>query len=251
MSTTRRSSRGWMDEDDEMVPIRGDRVTATMRVRRISTSELARRVGESQQTIDLIVRGRSKKCRRSRLRAIAKTLRVSMKWLASEIDALPFANYQESRIDDSGQLVTYSKGEYDAPSLQQLVEHEFGRVLFNCLASREPPSDAHTKGHLTDPAHFWMWWAVRRLISPASWAAKLLSVDEGEKLRWSREEYELAVEALTKAFTIILRPWFKGEASLDGWQLPLTVTKFSLQQLPGGEDTVRKLTRDQLWPQEP
>ena len=56
---------------DPLVPVEGDRVNAAVRASGMSVSEFARAIGEKQQTIDLLVRGITKRCRKSRLVKIA------------------------------------------------------------------------------------------------------------------------------------------------------------------------------------
>ena len=79
--------------DDPMVPVIGERVEALRIKLGFSEAELARRVDGpkgKRQTINWIVIGKTKKCRRSRLEGIARALKMPgyLEWFSDPTTAL-------------------------------------------------------------------------------------------------------------------------------------------------------------------
>src|SRR5690348_1514574 len=72
-----------------LVSIVGARVRAAIEWKGLSVNGAARRIGVSQQTLDSIVRGKTKRCYESLRERLAKLLALPAAWLGGETDLLP------------------------------------------------------------------------------------------------------------------------------------------------------------------
>lgn len=72
-----------------MVAIDGTRVRAAIEWKGLSVNGAASRLNVSQQTLDSIVRGKTKRCYQSLRESLAKLLDLPGDWLGSETDLLP------------------------------------------------------------------------------------------------------------------------------------------------------------------
>lgn len=181
--------------DEKMVPVIGERVRAAAEQRGISTSELARRIGDPQATVDLIARGITKKCRRSRLKKIARVLNVHIKWLSGDTDTLPWASRPAPGV----------------PTLLQLAESEIATRCAHAWrrdimrVKREIDAEEFT-AMILRWVPFW-----RSLVDPQAWQHHLLTW-YAQPSAMRQTELTQAAEALATAFRLILEPWFKGKA---------------------------------------
>lgn len=74
---------------DPLVAIDGARVRAAVEWKGLSVNGAAGRLNVSQQTLDSIVRGKTKRCYESLRRNLAKLLDLPAAWLGGETDLLP------------------------------------------------------------------------------------------------------------------------------------------------------------------
>ncbi len=196
----------------ERVPVVADRLNAAIRLRGLSVNGLAKAAGIQQATVDLVVRGVSRKTQEDRLARIADVLQVPFEWLTGEWRLLPHAFYPKDVVD--------GQKEPTLPSLEQLVEHDFNSRCAGAVARDWPKDD-----------QAWLLEAVlQTLIAPGSWRHLLVrsrpnptprvrrrpSAEEVSRLNQEAAERERqAMMCLSKAFQIILGPWLKGDAALD------------------------------------
>lgn len=210
MTATRRVPRGkWTDPAYDMVRIIGRRVEAILEHRGMSVSELAERIGDNQQTIDLIKRGVTKKCRRFRLENIARELDVPPEWLMGELKMLPDTTWHPIK-DADGNWVLNAEGrgifeeDYDVPPLRQIAQSAFAQLCRTALVNHRPAAERDTLQSVLSSI----------LVDPLIWRGKLLNYPAGGRLTAEDQDDE-AVVALSQAFSIILQPWFRGEVSLN------------------------------------
>jgi len=104
-------------KSDPLSPFRPDRINAVREIKGLSVLALAQEADIPQPTLDCIVRGKTKRCRRSTLRSLARSLGVSVRWLSGEAVRLPLASFDRSDNPD-------------APALAQVAENRF---LRRCL----------------------------------------------------------------------------------------------------------------------
>lgn len=220
-----RSRRGWNDDGDEFVPIRTSRLAAAVRYRGITVSELADRAGgEKQQTVDLIVRGVTKNCRRARLERLAKVLRVPARWLSGEIQHLPGAWYHadieatREAIRAGGRAVYVE--DPDEPSFLQLVESDFTPMVRKALEREwsERTDDLVAEHELAQWTYNPIQQFLLSLIDPQRWREILFEPPPIESASGGREQSvqdDEAAAALAKAFRHVLDPWLTGRARLN------------------------------------
>src|SRR3989442_133661 len=76
-------------EEDPLVAIDGARVRAAIEWKGLSVNAAAGRIDVSQQTLDSIVRGKTKRCYKSLRESLAGLLPLPAAWLGGETDLLP------------------------------------------------------------------------------------------------------------------------------------------------------------------
>ena len=76
-------------EEDPLVAIDGARVRAAIEWKGFSVNAAAGRIDVSQQTLDSIVRGKTKRCYKGLRESLAKLLDLPAAWLGGETDLLP------------------------------------------------------------------------------------------------------------------------------------------------------------------
>src|SRR6266852_3633553 len=76
-------------EEDPLVAIDGARVRAAIEWKGLSVNGAAGRIDVSQQTLDSIVRGKTKRCYKGLRESLAKLLDLPAAWLGGETDLLP------------------------------------------------------------------------------------------------------------------------------------------------------------------
>jgi hypothetical protein len=74
---------------DDLVPISGEHVAAALESKNLSVNRAATTVGVRQQTLDTIVRGRTKRCYQSLREKLGKLVDVPAAWLGAEVQLLP------------------------------------------------------------------------------------------------------------------------------------------------------------------
>jgi hypothetical protein len=88
---------------DDLVPISGDHVAAALEWKKLSVNGAAKTLGVRQQTLDTIVRGRTRRCYQSLREELGRLVDVPAAWLGAEVQLLPsleswWADRQADRI---------------------------------------------------------------------------------------------------------------------------------------------------------
>jgi transcriptional regulator with XRE-family HTH domain len=188
--TRRANSRGrgkW--QDDPLVPMSGERMHAALQHSGLGLADLARKLGQTRQTLDYIVRGATKRCRRSRRAAIARALAVPDEWLGGSGEG--GMDWLLARLGGKRQ--------------SHLAINRLGRRCEGAL-QRDGSPVPNAIGLLL------------KLALPGHWRSVLLHElpEELIECRDLRElERDIAQTALANAFEAILQPWLTGEATLD------------------------------------
>lgn len=171
-------------------------------------NELARRVGDSPETINLIVRGDTKRCRSRRLKRIARAIGCTdLDYLMGKTNHLQNARYHVKR-DVGGRAQRAPDGalileeDLEDPTETQLAQAEFlGPCRESITVDFQPQSESDNEWRVV---HL----LLARLIDPKGWRRQL--TDRGQPM--SEEEQTEATEALARAFGIVLRPWLTAPA---------------------------------------
>ena len=224
--------------DDEPVPIIGRRLKALIDASEKWTiptlsEEMRKRGmnGASRPTIDYICRERNQTCRAPLRKELAKEFDVPEKWLSGEMKRLPFAKPRKvmSKAGAKLEIIDYP-ADLEHPPAYQIAQHRFmaaaykratrnvkrlERQIFganaeNLFESEAAYNEAWDSLHREED-HTQLTLATLEIAtSPVLWQALL----DGHR-DTDAAEYAEASIALTKAFTVILGPWMRGEADLD------------------------------------
>lgn len=206
---------------DPLVPVKGDRVEATIRLSGLSVRRFAQSIGEKQQTIDLIVQGITKRCRRSRMAKIARRAGglVTVRWLSGGdfSDQTALALGRPPAIPASGGLPT--PGE---PPIQPLgVVPPNGYV--NLIPKQEPRADlearrlvrlarrAAERDGLPPVLHY----QLEPLLSLDSFRGAVGRTKDGMRIETSEEERARFAAHLAAAIRLVLAPWFRGRQQME------------------------------------
>jgi transcriptional regulator with XRE-family HTH domain len=188
---TKRAVRDLEHRDDPLCPIRGDRVRAALNRSGWSVSELARKVGAKQPGIDLIVRGKTKRCRRSLLRRIAKVLGASVSVLDGSPDGTPWP----SVFDDLHATPIAFRVFFRA------VQRSAWRDKMSVYSNGFPPG----LEELVDPAY----WRRQLLSARPKELQKILALED-----LSLVEQDRLGAMMADVMLLALKPWFEGRATL-------------------------------------
>ena len=178
-----------------LVPIRGDRIRAALKRSGLSVSALARRVRAKQQTVDLIVRGKTSRCEQDLRATLARALGTSVAVLGGEEDPkLAFLAF----VGDA----------------EDLAETPIALRLFYLACSHAARRDKLVVDAGFVPPQ------IRSLVSPAYWRAQLLETIEAQLLAdpdlgLSTAERDRLYSLLADAMGLLLKPWFDGRAGLS------------------------------------
>ncbi len=213
MPTTRRRHRKkW---GDALVEVRGHRVRAAIEVGlRTTVNAAASKLGTSQQTLDYVVRGRNKRCRRSVVTRLARRAEgVTFDWLTGKADFLPGATYRgDDVLPGPGTPVS------DALARSQVIESRLWRKCEDALRRDIQKSLGNSANQ--DDVRRELFYAFRDLLHPIRWHLLLLVQRHDGTINDTRSpvrpsEWEAIVEGLASALEAILTPWFRGRAELD------------------------------------
>ena len=215
--TPHRRAPAW---DEPRVTIDGERLKALIDADDRWTiptlaAEMRRRkkAGASRSTLNYICTQRNKTCRAPLRRELALELGVPEAWLGGDMERLPLPWRRWGYIDADGHPITLAQAaaaaqaiggiihvteELQRPPADQIAEQRF---LSACVDRLKTSPHRNT-----DEAFA----TLHELISPANWRGLITSYTDLE-----REEETDAVIALTKAFTIILAPWFTGKVEIN------------------------------------
>lgn len=217
-----------------MVAINGARVRAAIEWKSLSVNGAAGRLNVSQQTLDSIVRGKTRRCYESLRESLAGLLDLPSAWLGGETDFLPslttwlpYPNlgYQPPLwVDENMRIIRPPVGgditqrTMLAPRYQ-LAAHELSKRLTDSWKRDIDQGTRGAKAALAQLAvgrwkeNAWdrVTMLVARLISAFWWRRAFL---KNPKVSDQTADDEFAVSAAS-AWTAILEPWFKGQQELD------------------------------------
>lgn len=183
----RRDRKKWVD--DPMVAISGVRLRIALQHSGLGLADLARKVGDARQTLDYIVRGKTKRCRASRRAAIARALGSPDEWLGG--------------ADEGG--MDWLVGRLAGRPQGDRAVNRLGRRCERALQRDGAPLPNATG-------------LLLNLAGPAYWRGRLLEelpLDLREYADLGKLELDIAQTALANAFEAILQPWLTGQARLD------------------------------------
>ena len=218
--------------DDEPVPIIGRRLKALIDASEKWTiptlsEEMQKRGmnGASRPTIDYICRERNQTCRAPLRKELAKEFDVPEKWLSGEMKRLPFAKPRKvmSKAGAKLEIIDYP-ADLEHPPAYQIAQHRFMAAAYKRATRDVKRLERQVDGGKSEGAYKEAWNGVHRedrhkqlalatldlATNPALWQALL-----GGHRDTDADEYAEAAIALTKAFTVILGPWMRGETDLD------------------------------------
>jgi hypothetical protein len=198
-----------------MVAIRGDLVAAVIARRGLTVAALARKLGreERQQTLDLIARGVTTRCRASRRKRIARALGVPDAWLGGA--AWTGGVFDDPRVIPAGEARAFLARQDLWLRCVEAWERDWREL------GKAPP----------DPVEAGLFLAIVGLVDASLWRQRLVRPDEPSAWPRLRDGRDLSVEdrdaagtALATAVAAILRPWLDGEARLNyAWLKPRSV----------------------------
>lgn len=232
----------------KLVPVDGAKIRAIMDARGMTVYELAQRTGERNETMSLIVSGTTKRCDRRRLQRISRVIGCTdLDFLTGDSERLKCAGFHQKR-DVLGKPIREADGrlvfEEDpaAPTRQQLAQSEFLRPCLETLEQDyQPQHDADNEWRMV---HL----LLALLIDPKSWRRRLTY--KGQPM--SEEDQTEVTEALSRAFKIILRPWFSSQATegLDVKKLGMVigVEGEALEQIERVEERITAINNDSWVP---
>jgi hypothetical protein len=213
ITKARSHKRKW--RDDPWVAIKARRLRAALAYTGLTVSELAARVGDRQQTIDVLARGKVKRCRRGRRERLERELRLPSGWLGGEESKLP-GSWARSKPDLRAwsDLVRLAEARF--------IDQCFGAWQREAVARApalkdEPLSDAPGspwRRHLQRDAH--VGFALFDLTNPYNWRRRfLVAPNGGLPPDLTPREREEATRHLVAAFEVLLQPWFTEAAALN------------------------------------
>lgn len=220
--------------EDALVAIDGTRVRAAIEWKDLSVNGAAGHLNVSQQTLDSIVRGKTKRCYESLRASLANLLDLPAIWLGGETDLLPSLTpwlplpelgYQPPLwVDENMRLIRPSPGgdlsqRTTLPPRYQLAANEICQQVAKAWkrdieggsrkaqAALSQLAEGRWKKNPLDRAMM----LVTRLVSPFWWRRLFLrppafAQPEGDD--------EFAVAAAS-ALATTLGPWFTGKRELD------------------------------------
>lgn len=220
--------------EDSLVPIDGQRVRAAIEWRGLSVNAAAHHLTVSQQTLDSIVRGKTKRCYESLRRQLAALLKRPAEWLGGETHLqpaltswlpVPELGYQPPLwVDENMRIIRPSpEGGYTQaaalPPRYQLAAHDLSSEIIRAW-KRDLDRDSSPAKPAVARLAVGRWkknpWErvamlISRLISSFWWRRAFL---KEPKVSDQDADDEFAVSAAS-ALTTILEPWFKGQQELD------------------------------------
>lgn len=220
--------------EDLLVPIDGQRVRAAIEWRGLSVNAAAQRLKVSQQTLDSIVRGKTKRCYASLRDQLARLLDRPAEWLGGEQHLQPaltswlpppeLGYTPPLWVDENMRIVRPSAGGGYAqaaplPPRYQLAAHDLSmqitkawkRDIARKSAEAEKAIARLAVGRWKKTPWDRVAMLVARLLSNFWWRRGFL---ENPKVSDQTADDEFAVSAAS-SLTTILEPWFKGEQALD------------------------------------
>lgn len=230
--------------EDPLVPIDGARVRASIAWKGLSVNAAAARMRMSQQTLDSIVRGKTKRCYASLREQLASLVSRPARWLGGETDLQPALtpwlplpelgyepplwvdeNMRVIRPPESGALTQRTS----LPPRYQLAAHDLSKEIISAWKRDIDGKNSEAKRAISWVA-IGRWksnpWdrvamLITRLISAFWWRRSFLkgtlngglNPDQKAGTAESADD-EFAVSAAS-ALTTLLKPWLSGREELD------------------------------------
>jgi transcriptional regulator with XRE-family HTH domain len=220
--------------EDALVAIDGTRVRAAIEREGLSVNGAAGRLNVSQQTLDSIVQGKTKRCYESLREDLAKLLRLPAPWLGGETDLLPSLTtwlpypelgYQPPLwVDENMRIVRPPPGgdltqRGTLPPRYQLAANEICQQVAKAWKRDIERGNRKAQAALSrlaegrwkrNPLERAMM-LVTRLVSAFWWRRLFLGPPAFAP---PEDDDEFAVAAAS-ALATILGPWFTGKRELD------------------------------------
>ena len=217
--------------------INGERVRAAIEWKGMSVNGAAGRLKVSQQTLDSIVRGKTKRCYESLRASLAKLLGLPAAWLGGETDLLPSLTswlpypelgYQPPLWVDENMRITRPPSEGDLtlrttlPPRYQLAAHEISQQIAKAWKRDIERGNREAKAALSRLAEG-RWkknpWErammlVTRLVS-AFWWRRLFLAPQALPVREEGDVDDEFAAAAASALAATLQPWFAGKRELS------------------------------------
>ncbi len=243
---------------DALVPINGLRVRAAIEWQGLSINAAAHKLRVSQQTLDSIVRGKTKRCYQLLRDQLADLLGRPAEWLGGETDLqpaltswLPVPNlgYEPPLwVDENMRIIRPSpEGGYthatELPPRYQLAAHDLSTQIIKAwkrdIGQENTEAEAAFKRLAVGRWKQNPWdraaMLISRLISVFWWRRAFL---KNPKVSDQATDDEFAVSA-AGALDTILQPWIKGKQELDyqwlGDVLEWASAGFGKHPSPGGQ----------------
>lgn len=211
--------------DDPLVPIDGARVQAGLDMERWSVNSAAQRLRTAQQTLDSIVRGKTRRTHKSLRDSIAKLVGVPSPWLGGEVlrllPQLPIPGMPPSPIgvDENFRPVAIDKTQRpdsNAPRYQlaafRLLTAARTAWERDMQAGVEESTEAFTalgSGHWRGREWDRLAMVLQRVTSATAWRGYFFSATPYRPLGESDVADRVAVAA-ARALESVLDPWFRG-----------------------------------------
>ena len=201
-------------EDDRLLPIRGDRLRVAINRAELTVAGFARTHHLQQQTLDYIVRGKTKRCRGSLVARLSHALAVPEDWLTGEIDVLDRADGAAFRTAEADRYVAafplawraLIDQVHDVAHREQIPRATRDRIEYAIL-------------HLTNP-RMWTWTLFG--LDPRKSATEHGPVAQYNDTGRLRSAASVGAElddwiraTLADVLSAILLPWFRNEATLN------------------------------------
>lgn len=220
-----------------MVAIDGARVRAAIEWKGLSVNAAAGRIDISQQTLDSIVRGKTKRCYKGLRESLAGLLDLPAAWLGGETDLLPSLTswlpypelgYQPPLwVDENMRIIRPSadKGltqRTTLPPRYQLAAHQICQQIAKAWKRDIERGNRESKAALSRLAEG-RWkknpWErammlVTRLVS-AFWWRRLFLAPPARPLREEGDVDDEFAAAAASALAATLQPWFAGKRELN------------------------------------
>jgi len=224
-------------EEDPLVPIDGARVRAAIEWKGMSVNGAAGRIKVSQQTLDSIVRGKTKRCYKSLRGGLGGLLDLPAAWLGGETDLLPSLTswlpypelgYQPPLWVDENMRIIRPPAESGLtqrttlPPRYQLAAHEICQQIAKAWKRDIERGNREAKAALSRLAEG-RWkknpWErammlVTRLVS-AFWWRRLFLAPQALPVREEGDVDDEFAAAAASALAATLQPWFAGKRELS------------------------------------
>jgi transcriptional regulator with XRE-family HTH domain len=171
----------------------------------MTVSELAQEIGDSQQTVNLICNGTTKRTRLARVRAMAEVFELPCEWFIGTMKDLPGSKSW------SGAHIHASPGDRDRPGAWQLAIAKWDTKIDEAYArdNRAGPQKRFEQ-YLRERL------ALTYLIHPGIWRDLLFESPDWRQLDESEDPLDEDTQVQLVSFMLdVLRPWIDGKSRLN------------------------------------